>query len=299
MMAQKNENYYRYCPTCNIKLFYSDKRSLNNSTRVNANCRSCATKKYDIKKSNLSVLCNRNNIFYYWLGFILADGHIGDNNRLTITLSNKDINHLHEFANFIKCDIKSVNKINRQHSCIRVMDSDIFSIIRSDFDIKTNKTKNPPNCIVFDVLTDDELLCIFTGFVDGDGCIMNLQSRKDFSLRIKCHGSWITILEYFNNRLQLNGTCKINNQGYSMLGISNSVTLKLLKRNVERLNIPTLKRKWDIIDYNFIGRNELAVMRKHQIIELINQDKSITEMSKTLKIKYGTVLQIIIRNKLK
>lgn len=298
-MAQKNENYYRYCPTCNIKLLYSDKRSLTNSSRLNANCRSCATKKYEIKKSDVDVLSDRNNIFYYWLGFILADGHIGDNNRLTITLADKDINHLSTFAEFINCDVKSIKNPNRQHSCIRVMNSDVFSRIRKDFDIKTNKTKNPPNCIVFDVLTHDELLCVFTGFVDGDGCIMNLQNRRDYSLRIKCHGSWIVILDYLNERLQLNGTCKINNQGYSTLSISNSITLKNLKRDVERLKIPIMKRKWDIIDYNFIGRNELADIRKHQIISLLDQYKSITEISKILKIKYGTVLQTIIRNKLK
>ena len=46
------------------------------------------------KSFSLSKLLDGSNISYYWIGFILADGHMTKNNTIQINLNKKDILHL-------------------------------------------------------------------------------------------------------------------------------------------------------------------------------------------------------------
>ena len=94
------------------------------------------------RKSNLKVLLDESLITYYWIGFIMADGHIHGNKRLHIALSTKDKTHLLRFCNYVnyvdKVKERKVGKYSHvKWSC---SDFDIVGKIASKFDIKNNKT---------------------------------------------------------------------------------------------------------------------------------------------------------------
>lgn len=57
-----------------------------------------------MKKCNLEKLLLDVPETYYWIGFILADGHISKNNRLVVTLSVKDKNHLIKLQKYLEIE---------------------------------------------------------------------------------------------------------------------------------------------------------------------------------------------------
>lgn len=249
--------------------------------------------------SNRHKTLTRDLQFYYWLGFILADGHIS-NGRLMVQLQDRDVLHLQKLSTYL--DIPKPTKVKdkyRHHSRISYMNKSLFDPICEEFDISNQKTSNPPNTSSYNKLNNDELLSLFAGFVDGDGSIGNLSKRKDFHLRIKCHSSWETFVNYINIRLNLKGNCKINNQGYVVFSITNTTVLKSLKHNILKLNILILNRKWDKIDFNYIGRNELAEIRKQTVMDLLSKNFKVKDIALSLNVNSSTVSQIIKRNNLK
>lgn len=102
-----------------------------------------------------------------------------------MTLSIKDKEHVLKFAKFINYEG------SYQESPIRFglacKDINIVTQIRNKFDIKDNKTYNPPEAILkFD---NDLVYSLLAGFIDGDGNIQHPSHRQDFFLRIKNHVS--------------------------------------------------------------------------------------------------------------
>lgn len=63
---------------------------------------------------------------YYWLGFLFADGHFTQSNRLILSLSIKDKEQLEKFIKFI--GIQLPIKIKNNQCRIAVMDVDTLSI---------------------------------------------------------------------------------------------------------------------------------------------------------------------------
>lgn len=249
--------------------------------------------------SNRHKTLTRDLQFYYWLGFILADGHIS-NGRLIVQLHDKDLGHLEKLSYYF--DIPKPTKVkdkHRHHSRISYMNKHLFDNLCIEFGISNQKTVSPPDTNLYDKLTHEELLSVFAGFIDGDGCIGTLTKRPDFHLRIKCHGNWYLFLSYLNERLCLGGSCKINKQGYVLFTITNTATLKELKRSVLKLHIPILQRKWNVVDFNFVGRNEVSEYRKKTVEQMYCAGSKIKNIADFLKVNSSTVSQIIKRNNLK
>jgi hypothetical protein len=293
------KKFKRTCPACNKDLLYKSKESYNFCLKANTKCRSCSTKKYAKRIGDASFLLNESLESYYWLGFILADGHI-QNGRLSITLSDKDSEHLIKLAKHLCVDVHhKVNNKKYGATILSIMHKDVINTIVNRFDIKSNKTIDPPNKNVFENLDFDKLFSIFVGFIDGDGNITKLHNRPDFHIRIKTHANWLTILSFFNDKLRLGGLVKINNQGYATLDINNTINCKEIKKIVITYNLPILERKWSEIDLNFIGRNELANRRLNEIKNMLNLDFDNKTIYQKLNISSSTFYQIIKRNKLK
>lgn len=198
---------------------------------------------------SVKFLLDKTHIAYYWLGFICADGNITNSNRLRIRLAVKDSLHLQQFAKLIGKEI-SYHTSNGYNQCsVCIMDTQNINKLCKEYDIKSNKTINP---ITFNsVLGLRNKISFIAGFIDGDGCIDNLHKRKNFRIRIKCHNSWLDILNEFSQIITGKKKAKINKQGYASLSIGDRETLKKLKRIVILLNIPFLKRKWDFINLNY------------------------------------------------
>ena len=90
-----------------------------------------------MKKGNCSVLLEETVLTYYWIGFILADGHIHNSIRLKVALGLKDKEHLLKLKHFLKVE----NHIDYpNHSEFSVMDSAILRKFCKKFKLEQNKT---------------------------------------------------------------------------------------------------------------------------------------------------------------
>ena len=91
----------------------------------------------------MEKLLEETNLSYYWIGFILADGHISKNNRLKVGLAIKDIKHLKQLAEYLNIDKIKINK--HKKSCNFNKQSNIVKEVKNKFNIDNNKTIKPPD----------------------------------------------------------------------------------------------------------------------------------------------------------
>lgn len=295
-----DKQFVRVCPKCGCKIEYSCQSALNLANRKNASCVKCRNENaYNVKpqKNDVKKLLDENLETYYWIGFILADGHIEKNKRLQIALKSLDYEHLKKLGDYINCDVK-LRTINDYEICsLCVQDSKYIPLLVEKFEIKNNKTKTPPSENIFRKMNKNNLKSLIIGFIDGDGRITNQTNRKDYILSIKCDKSWLNILKIFNVTIDDIDRTIVNSNGYAKFYVSNTTKLKELKLFAINNNLPIMDRKWDIIDLNYVSRGELYKKRRADIKKLVLEGKSPKEISKMLDINYHTVYGIIKRNK--
>lgn len=201
-------------------------------------------------QSDLSVLLEDNQLSYYWIGFLLADGHFTQT-RLLVTLCKKDKPHLEKLAKFLSIPtVKNIFQrvVNKKYPCCIIRPQDKFYVprIKQKFNIQNNKTVSPPASSILP--TDSKLLLsLFIGFIDGDGSI-NKQpgARKTSIIRIQIHANWLSFLLEIYSRLNL--TCAkpyINNRGYAQWNICNKELQQKLRKHILNYQLPVLRRKWD------------------------------------------------------
>lgn len=284
--------YKRYCTECGKEKIYNSLESF----RANKNsllCRSCARK--NIQKKNhpnkIEKLLDETPESYYWVGYLLADGHFDKNYRLKFTQNGKNKISVENFRKYIETETPICYEKNVDCASLSIMNVDVVKQLMEKFDIKSDKTYNPPDKSVFEKMDCDMLSYLFIGFVDGDGHIGNLHNRKDFNLRIKTHSSWCDVLNIFSKRIfGLENYAKINKQGYANLAIGDTRLLKQFKKKyIENLNFEPLKRKWDIIDLNFIGKKEKSEKDFDEIVFLYKSGYSVRQICEKLNLKEGKV----------
>jgi hypothetical protein len=259
------------------------------------------------RKTSLDSLLNETLESFYWIGFIMADGHLSKNNRLKLILSDKDKEHLEKFSKFIDFKGKYLKrKIGKYRATgIQVMHTKVAKKLREIFGFDNRKTYNP--CEIKFLGFSDKMFSLLIGFIDGDGCILNQSGgRRDCSLRLKCHVSWENNLNIFTNLINsykwddipiLNP--KINKQGYVELCISNNFILGKMKTKAVKLKLPIMERKWSKIDSNFKGKRQKAKENVENVTILVNKGMRNGQISNTLKISPSTVTAIMKRAGLK
>lgn len=192
-----------------------------------------------------------NVISYYWIGFLLADGHFSKNNRMTVTLSIKDREHLLKLATYLESNLK----INKKQTTVSISILDTYNVkkIKTKFDISNNKTENLPKIESFLEISDENLFSLIIGYIDGDGSIGKQYNRNDAIIRIQVHKNWIPFLYMIHHFLQryiglnLKSTPYINNSGYAQTSIANSEFLTEIKKKIIEFNLPFMERKWNNI----------------------------------------------------
>lgn len=238
---------------------------------------------------------------YYWMGFLIADGHFTEK-RIIVGLSIKDVKHLRKFAKFISANC-SEGRSKRYGNCyVRASNSDVIPLLRKKFNICNNKTYNP--CDITKIKDEGLLLSLIIGFIDGDGSITKQVNRADAFLRIKCHSSWLFNLQFISDTICKHcdlkpNIAKINNQGYAMITFSNSIILKFLKAKGKELNLPTLKRKWDKINDNYISKMETYPILVNRIKELVQEGLRNCEIAQILDKNDSHISIIVSKNKLR
>lgn len=243
---------------------------------------------------NLSKLLQETVEAYYWIGFMIADGYFSETNRLSVVLSDKDIGHLKKLSKFLSLKITI-----REKTCfIRVQNKEIISKIKEKFDLSHQKTYNPPKLSFFSSIKEELYLALMIGYIDGDGNIQNQSNRKDCSLRIKVHKTWLDFLflfkNYLSDKLKIEIPCpKINNQGYAQFVCGNIKVLRYLKLKIKELNIPNLRRKWDKIQTNTLSRYEWKEHFLPKVQELRKSGFTYREIASSLNLSASTICHYV------
>lgn len=239
---------------------------------------------------------------FYWIGFLVADGHFSVDNRITLALSASDLPHLVNFAKFIEYDNIRMRSTIYKSAWLAVMDKSKISEIRKRFSISNNKTEEP---IKLPKITDELFLAFIIGFIDGDGCISLQTNRKDSKLAIKLHGAWKSTLDSWIRRLykiartnlpaqaiRVTSGVKINKSGYAEINVANSQVLWFMKEFIFKYQLPHLGRKWNKVKEPST-RTFDSLKLKEQIFSLRKAGLSYRAIEKTLKVSRGYISKVV------
>lgn len=224
--------------------------------------------KREIANANASNLINGSYEAFYWLGFIMADGHFNSNKQLQINLAKKDLNHLKKFASFVEY----TNELTKPS--INIDYTNINDWLVSTFKISNIKTYNACDLTK---LEHNELFCFCIGFIDGDGCI-----SINGNLTIKCHKSWLENLNIIISSLT-NGDYNesiINAEGLAFIQLSKIEHLKRIKQKALDLSLPILERKWMRVKNSKLSKKERGIKNMNECRELFNKGISVKEIIK-------------------
>ena len=104
----------------------------------------------------------------YWLGFIVADGHVSSRHRaIEIGLAVKDEAHLRLFCKAVGYDGELQPKNNGKACVLRLYSFHMYNSLTGIHQITSNKTFD---CKPINNLPDDLLTAFWRGVFDGDGC---------------------------------------------------------------------------------------------------------------------------------
>ena len=213
------------------------------------------------RKTQIKKLLDESYESCYWLGFLLEDGHFSSNG-LHISLSIKDKCQIYKLKEYLCSKNKLINDNNNIK--LQISDKPVIQSLKEKYDIKSNKTYNPPSLLNFPT-EEEKIMSLIIGFIDGDGCIK--LSNKYAVCRIACHISWKPLFctwadKIFESALQYNKKSvrpkiyeihreraifkqnKLTKSHMVELNIS-TLNLKHLKQIAIKHNLPVLNRKWE------------------------------------------------------
>lgn len=221
---------------------------------------SITRRKYNL---NINYFSKPSIINSYWAGFIAADGNIKKNkNLIRIKLAIKDKQHLEnfikncEFSGLIKDSIKNKSSYAPNKKAIEIgINSKQWVIdLKNNYNITPCKslTLEPPN-----YLDQKNTMAFICGVIDGDGCIYKTSSyrKNTFIIRCRIFGTknlmeWIkTIIDKIEPINKISSQVQMQKNGLHHYTFSCN-RLKNFKKEVLKLNLPILNRKWEKICVN-------------------------------------------------
>jgi len=233
--------------------------------------------KRNVLNCNIKNLVNKSCESFYWLGFIMADGHFSKGKQIQINLAKKDLNHLQKFANFVE-----YNNVLTKPS-LYVGYGTIETTLNEMLSISNNKTYKPCN---LKQLSGKDFFSFIIGFIDGDGSI-----SKRGHLAIKCHKSWQNNIDYMLKFLseKFYYSCKINSEGLCLGCISNFETMRRVKLKCNELNLPILNRKWDRIQEKKMSKEEKKELNKQKVFKGLSEGLKNCEIIQKYNISLSTI----------
>lgn len=272
----------RNCPNplnyvlCDGKIEYKSKYQCNSAILENRCCKKCsAWNKFQINRSNkLENLLDESPISLYWIGFLLADGSFGDKS-LHFGLKTDDLHQVLKFKNFIESDVniststKNSNGKETSFSYFSIIDINKIIAIKDKFNIKSQKTYHAPDFNFFARFDYEQLLSLFIGLIDGDGCIFeNNEIYKNITISILCHSAWASF--YSNLLTALNLNYKTSLGKYFKISIHTFSEIQKIKEIAIKLNLPILNRKWDKINNNITIRHDKLQLKEQILLKFQN-----------------------------
>ena len=189
----------------------------------------------------------------YWAGFIAADGCIFKIN-LNVAQAEKELKHLKKLVCFLKYKnkiYKAKHKNSTQLQCSIVLynATQIVQDLKKHYKITKKKSltlKFPTN------LTKKQKIAFIAGYIDGDGCIDNLKNRP--RIRIVGTKSFLNSIKHFFDK-HYPPTMKhiVSSKPRKTFSNAYEYGIKLnraksFKKQVLKLNLPLMNRKWEKID---------------------------------------------------
>lgn len=236
-------------------------------------------------RNNAEILLDRSPISSYWLGFCLADGHFNNKGHLIVTINEKDTNHLLNFSNYVGSTIMVLPAQKSTYGIFNMVRTQVSNkpVIRQlteRLSIKSNKTYYPPDLTS---LSDEELVPLFIGFIDGDGCLSKHKIGGVVELKISIHSSWIPTLDYIVFRLNtLLGKEAFHSylnppKSRAIITCAQWPVLQYLKHKAIENNLPIMCRKWDLVTEELNSKQRFDVKRL-EIFELYRDGVSRKEI---------------------
>jgi len=215
---------------------------------------------------DLSKLLNNTRQSFYWMGFLLADGHFSKTECVQVNLGMKDLGHLKKLASFV--DYKKI--LNKPS--LYIMDKKVVPEIKQRFKINSNKTYTPP---VIDSIKGDDLTALIVGFIDGDGSFSNAKPGS-YRMAIKVHSSWLELIQKMVDHVAEPGryTAYINSEGLAFVSITSLEILKQLKKKAVKMRLPVLKRKWEIINMDYETKFQKSKRIRKECFSLFSNGQS-------------------------
>lgn len=146
---------------------------------------------------DFSLIERPNKDTFYFLGLIFSDGHLKNNNRLTLELHQEDKYILKELRN---CLVPSAGLTKRKNCYKLEITSKYLGDLLNNFGFyNTSKSKNE---LSLENIPKHELNNFIRGYFDGDGSVINSNGRC--SVKIAGPAGLITeIKEFLNEDLQI------------------------------------------------------------------------------------------------
>lgn len=206
---------------------------------------------------------------YYWMGFIAADGWLTSNQYksshdvLGVMLSIHDIEHLTKLANYIEVPVTTKSrttnyKKDSKYCFIKVNCRKTVPELKRKFGIYNNKTKKPPNWERL-VATDDRMMSMIIGYIDGDGSITKRKGSNRMHLSFQCAKEWgenLSFIREFLGRFfctPVKSKVLYNKRGHATLSICRDSIIVQLKRFANEKQLPVLNRKWDSVSMDMLN----------------------------------------------
>ena len=234
--------------------------------------------------NKLYKLLEENPISYYWLGFLMADGHFSKKGWIYLSLANLDAPHVQKFSDYIEGPKICLLQKKSQSRCT-VKNKDVVKQLSEKFNISNRKTYEP--CNIKGIKDDKLFLAWLIGFIDGDGTIVQRRSNSQY-IKIAVHSSWTDNLDYIYKRVQSISRIRchppsLDGRGYIHIRFGRIELLQYLKKFAIENNLPILTRKWDKIDLN------KKLPMKYFMKQLRNSGKNAKEIAETLNISVRLV----------
>jgi len=248
--------------------------------------------------ADLSVLLKECPASYYWMGFLIADGHFYET-AIKLHLAEADRDHIEKFRKF-------VSYTGKAKSCtMNAMNPMIVKQIREKFDVSNRKTYCP--CDIKWMLEKPDLFFSFiVGMIDGDG---HLAKRKGMvsSIAVKLHKNWLGNLkivekflyEYFLierfKRYKKNFLSKIIKSGYAQIILSDTSLISAMKQKSLEMNLPFMLRKWHDVKHIEIRNEQLVEMKWLKIKEMLDSGMSRKQISEAVGMKHKSLNVLVWR----
>lgn len=225
------------------------------SKMLNKSVNSIQHKAFRLKLKKGSKFSHNNNFFEeitlqnsYWAGFIAADGCIQNNSSsLVVRLQTKDEQHLALLKDVLKFTGTIKKYPSKSHKTGEFLDLSIHSAqkicesLHVNFNITPRKslTLEPP----LNITDDNHKIAYIIGYIDGDGSIGRYGKKKELRISIvgtKLFLDWIRGIINCGSKIHA-----VKNKNYFQYALTGKNADNFIKK-VKLLNLPYLKRKWEI-----------------------------------------------------